>query len=346
MNGGVSVIVCCHNSAERLPETLRHLAAQQVPEGLPWEIVVIDNASTDGTAETALRCWPSVAPASLRVVSEPQAGQSHARIRGIAEARHEIISFIDDDNWAPADWIRRVNAIFASRPDIGACGGRVEAVCEITPPHWFESLQGHYAVGRQHSQSGDITNTSGTLLCGAGLNVRTAAVRKLLKDDFVFMLSGRKGNRLLAGEDTELCFALRASGWRFWYDDDLVLRHFIPKARLQWDYALRLMRGMGESSALFALYLSALNGPPFDVYPAWKRTWLFQILKALRQFVRATLPHPRSCLRQPEGSLAVLELEKLKGRLASLWALRGRYKKLQEDIRQAPWAKGRPRPAG
>jgi hypothetical protein len=110
------------------------------------------------------------------------------------------------------DWIKRVNAIFASRPDIGASGGRIEAVCEITPPDWFESLQGYYAVGRQHIQSGDITNTSGTLLCGAGLNLRTAAVRKLLKEGFVFMMSGRKGNRLMAGEDTELCFALRASG--------------------------------------------------------------------------------------------------------------------------------------
>jgi glycosyltransferase involved in cell wall biosynthesis len=244
MNGGVSVIICCHNSAERLPETLRHLAAQQVPEGLLWEIVVVDNASADNTSEIALRCWPTVDPAPLRVVSESQVGLSHARIRGIREARHEIISFIDDDNWVPTDWVARVIALFASHPEIGAAGGRIEAAGEITPPDWFESVQGHYAVGRQYSQSGDITNTSGTLLCGAGLNLRTAAVRRLLEHGFVFMMSGRKGTRLAAGEDAELCFALRASGWRFWYDDDLVLRHFISKERLRWNYALRIMRGM------------------------------------------------------------------------------------------------------
>ncbi len=346
MNGGVSVVICCHNSAKRLPETLRHMAAQQVPKDIPWEIVVVDNASTDDTAETAARCWPSPAPAPLRVVSEPQAGLSHARIRGVEEARHEIISFIDDDNWASTDWIERVNAIFANHPEIGACGGRIEAACEITPPAWFESLRGNYAVGRQHIQSGDITNTSGTLLCGAGLNLRAAAVQKLLKDGFVFMMSGRKGNRLLAGEDTELCFALRAAGRRFWYDDDLVLRHFIPKARLQWDYALGLMRGMGESSTLFTLYLSALNGPPFDVYPAWKKTWLFQLLKTLRQFVGVIISHPKACFRQAEGCLAVLEFEKAKSQLAALWALRGRYARLREAIRQSAWAKGQPRPAG
>jgi len=337
MNGGVSVIICCHNSAKRLPETLRHLAAQQVPDGLPWEVLVIDNASMDDTAETALRCWPSVALAPLRVVSEPQAGLSHARIRGIQEARHEIISFIDDDNWVSTDWIKRVDAIFVNCPEIGASGGRIEAVCEITPPDWFESIQGYYAVGRQHLRSGDITKTSGTLLCGAGLNLRTAAVRKLLDNGFVCMMSDRKGNLLSTGGDTEICFALRESGWRFWYDDALVLRHFIPKERLQWSYALRLMRGMGEASALFELYLFALNRPPFHARPAWKKSWLFSALKALRQLGAVILSHPSDCFRQPEGSPHALNFKMCSGRWVALWALCGRYKKLGEEIRRSPW---------
>jgi glycosyltransferase involved in cell wall biosynthesis len=341
MNEGVSVIICCHNSAQRLPETLRHLAAQQVPEDLPWEIVVVDNASTDDTAETAAGCWPVAAGGGLRVVSEPEAGLSHARLKGIKEARYGIISFLDDDNWASPDWIKRVNALFASRPEIAACGGRIEAVCETAPPDWFESLKMHYAVGRQYSQSGDITNTSGTLLWGAGLNLRAAAVRKLFEDGFTILMSDRKGNFLSSGGDTELCFALRAAGWQFWYDDDLLLRHFIPKARLQWDYARRLMRGMGRASAFFAIYLSALNGPPFDTYPAWKKTWLFQILKSFRQVISAILFHPGICWRQPEGSLPALEFETSKDQLSALWELRGRYQKMRNDIRHSAWAQGR-----
>jgi len=341
MKSGVSIVICCHNSAKRLPETLRHLAAQKVSGSLSWEVVVIDNASTDDTAETARRCWPVPAPAPMRVIFEPQAGLSHARIRGIREAQHEIISFIDDDNWVAADWIERVNAIFAQHPEFGLCGGRADAVYEVEPPAWFERIKGFYALGSQHKVSGDVTDSTGTLLWGAGLSMRTSAIRKLLDDGFVFTMSGRKGNSLLTGEDTELCFALRALGWRFWYDDNLALRHFVPKARLKWDYALRLMRGSGESSALFALYLFALNGPPFDVYPAWKKTWLFQVLKTLRKFTGVILSHPEVCFRQPEGSPAALEFEQLKSQLASLWALRGRYKKLQEDIRQSAWVKGR-----
>jgi glycosyltransferase involved in cell wall biosynthesis len=338
MTGGVSVVICCHNSTLRLPETLRHLSAQQVPEDLPWEIVVIDNASTDDTAATALRCWPASARAKLRVVNEPQPGLSHARLQGIHEARYEIISFIDDDNWTAPDWIARVNALFALHPEVGACGGKIEAVCEVTPPAWFESLRGYYAVGRQHDQTGDVTNTSGSLLCGAGLTLRTTAVRQLLHDGFDFIMSGRKGKLLLTGEDTELCFALRASGWRFWYDDDLVLRHFIPKARLQWDYVVRLMRGMGESSPLLTFYLLALHAPPFKNYPAWKRTWLFQTLKAGWKLGLFILFHSSICLQKPQNSLPVLEFERLKGQLAGWWLLRNQYKKLQETIRQSPWA--------
>jgi glycosyltransferase involved in cell wall biosynthesis len=337
MSTGVSVVICCHNSAKRLPETLRHLAAQQVPEGIPWEIIVIDNASTDGTADTALRHQVLFHPVPLRVIDEPVAGLSHARVRGVREARHEIISFIDDDNWIAADWVERVNTIFAQQPEIGVCGGRVEAVCEIEPPAWFERIKGFYAVGSQHKQSGDVTNAPGTLLWGAGLSMRTSASRKLLDDGFIFMLSGRKGKSMLTGEDTELCFALRESGWHFWYDDALVLRHFIPKERLQWSYALRLMRGMGEASALVELYLFALNRPPFEGRPAWKKSWLFSVMKAARHLGAVILSHPSDCYRQPEGSPHALNFKMCSGRWATLWALCGRYKKLGEKIRQSAW---------
>jgi glycosyltransferase involved in cell wall biosynthesis len=339
MSAGVSVVICCHNSAGRLPETLRHLAAQRVGGEPAWEVVVVDNASTDDTAQTARRNWPADAPAPLRVVAEPQPGLSHARIRGIREARYEIISFIDDDNWASENWIGQVGAIFARHPEIGVCGGRIEAVCEITPPGWFEMVQGHYAVGQQYKQSGEVTTTSGTLLCGAGLTLRTAALRQLFDDGFVFLLTGRKGRRLLTGEDSELCFALRASGWRFWYEDDLVLRHFIPKERLRWDYAVRLMRGIGESSNIFALYLGALNAPPFDRLPGWKKNWFFQFSKALWQLVRIVGRHPETFFRSPEGQRWSLEFEKLKSQVAAMWALRGRYRQMGNGIRSAGWAR-------
>ena len=335
MPDGVSVIICCYNSAQRLPETLRHLAAQVVHGNVRWEVVVVDNASKDETAATAQRCWPASAPAQLRVVHEPEAGLSHARLRGIREAQYDVISFVDDDNWVAADWVERVHALFSNHPDLGASGGRIEAVCEITPPAWFESVKVHYAIGRQHPQSGDVTDTPGTLLWGAGLSLRAEAMRQLLEDGFTFKMSDRKGKLMSSGGDTEICFALRAAGWRFWYDDERVLQHFIPKERLQWEYARGLMRGLGESSALITIYVFALNSPPFENYAAWKKSWLFQFLKALRQYLGAILSHPESSFQTAEGSLPALAFgEREKPRLPRYGICAGTTPNCWHEIRE------------
>jgi glycosyltransferase involved in cell wall biosynthesis len=334
---GVSVIVCCHNSARRLPETLRHLAAQQLPAAVAWELIVIDNASTDDTAAVAVANWPATPPAPLRVVAEPQPGLHCARIRGIREARHEIISFIDDDNWVSPDWVARIDSDFAAHPEMGVCGGRSIAATEMTPPPWFESIQRGYAVGPQYAQTGEVTNSHGSLLWGAGLSIRTSALRQLLDEGFVFQLSGRKGTQVLAGEDTEVCFALWARGLRFWYDDALIFSHFIPKERLHWNYAQRMCVGMGNSSVLLELYLFALRRPPFAAYPAWKKTWTFQILKCLRGLAVTLLSAPLDCLRRPEGSDSALRYVTLKSSLKTLWSMRRSYGDILRNVELAPW---------
>src|SRR5436853_1166376 len=134
---GVSVVICCHNSTERLSPTLAHLAAQQVPEGLDWEVLLIDNMSTDGTADMARSLWPADAGAPLRVVLETQIGTTAARCRGLAEARYEFVTLVDDDNWVCPEWVRIVAEVMQAHPEIGACGGLNEAVCEGEAPPWF-----------------------------------------------------------------------------------------------------------------------------------------------------------------------------------------------------------------
>lgn len=327
------MVICCYNSAARLPETLRHLTTQYNPEDIEWEVIVIDNASTDPTAQVARDAWPIGGRVPLRVVREQRAGLSSARIRGVAEAHYDIISFIDDDNWVPGDWIARIGALFAEHPEVGVSGARCEPEPEVAPPPWFERLQGFYATGSQHASSGDVTDSPGTLLWGAGLNVRTQAACALLDGPFGFLMSGRSGTSLGAGEDTELCYALREAGWRLWYDDTLVLRHFIPQGRLAWPYALRLMSGMGASAVMYDLYLQALRRPPFVHYPGWKKTWLFQFFKALKDLLGLVLLHPAACLGKPEGSWPALQYEVAKAKVGRLISLAGSYGQLRGQIR-------------
>ncbi len=104
---GVSVIICCYNGSSRLPMTLTHLATQRVPKSLKWEVLLIDNASTDGSASIAQKIWDELLPDSelFRIILEPKAGQHFARIRGAKEAQYDLLLFCDDDNWLDPDYI-------------------------------------------------------------------------------------------------------------------------------------------------------------------------------------------------------------------------------------------------
>ena len=134
MSLGISVIICCHNSAKLLPETLARLENQNVKGNLLWEIILVDNASTDNTRDTALRVWPHDSPVNLKIVDEPKLGLKNARRRGVRESTKEVIAFIDDDNWVNEDWVQTASEVMSHNPGVGICGGSSLGVFEA-PPH-------------------------------------------------------------------------------------------------------------------------------------------------------------------------------------------------------------------
>ena len=97
---GISIIICCYNSAKRLPETLAHLANQQVDGGVRWELILVNNNSTDETEVVAQNLWGALgSPAPLKIFEEPLPGLSYARNNGMKKAIYEVFLFCDDDNW-------------------------------------------------------------------------------------------------------------------------------------------------------------------------------------------------------------------------------------------------------
>lgn len=258
MNTGVSIIICTHNGASRLPDCLRHLN-QQVTGGVPWECILVDNASTDATSETALRHWKADAP--LRIIQEERLGLAYARETGLKSVTHPFVSYVDDDNWVSPDWVAHVQRIFTEHPEVGLCGGNILAVHESQPPEWFERFQESFAVGTQGDETpSDITQTRGHLW-GAGLSLRKEALDKLFSAGFSPLLTGRTGRRMLAGEDSEICYALTLQGWRLWHDPKLTLKHFMPTSRLTWDNLCRMHRGFGASHVVLGLYQMQVCGP-------------------------------------------------------------------------------------
>ena len=253
---GVSVVICTYNGAKRIGETLKCLAGQVTDGDFPWEVILVDNDSSDNTAAIATSTWTAEIP--LNVVSERRRGITHARVKGVEQASYEYISFIDDDNWVSENWVREVYSIFSENPRVGACGGANSAVFDMPPPVWFEKVKGCYAVGKQGSFTEDVTETRG-YLWGAGLSVRKSAWLNLLAAGFVFRSTGREGTKLSAGDDSELCLALKAAGYRLWYSDRLMLKHYMPAGRLTWPNAVGVMTGLGQSEFLLDIYRHAIR---------------------------------------------------------------------------------------
>src|ERR1700682_3834 len=325
MSEGVSIVVCCHNSARLLPETLACLAAQQFSSATPaCEVIVVDNASTDQTGETAGASWPDKTRIPLRIVQEPNLGLTSARLRGIAEAKYEFICFVDDDNRVSVDWIENVFRTMTEHPEVGACGGQVEPQPETVLPAWFDSFYSYYALGQQAAEAGDITETRG-YLWGAGLCLRKKAWSALAENHFDFLLSDRKGRSLSSGGDAELCYALRLGGWRLWYEPRLTMLHFLPDARLNWSYLRRLSRGFGAATAGFDAYDMALKGKPLDFGQRLRQTWSWQTLATVRYLLRHPLKLLRTALGTMEGDADALFVENLWGRLRELLSHRQTY---------------------
>ena len=265
MSRGVSIIICCYNSALRLPETLKHLSLQQTSAS--WEVIVVNNNSTDATSQVANEEWDkSGASTAFRVVEEPTPGLAAARNKGIAEAKYDYLIYCDDDNWLSPNYVTDVYELFEKDSTIGIIGGNGSPVTEGEAPIWFEKFIHSYAA---FPQSGIAQFVGGVY--GAGMAIRKKCYTSILENQFESLLTGRKGKTLSAGEDSELCYLVRLSGYRIWCDNRLQFRHFIPKARLQWDYLKRLHIGFAKSNVVINLYNFALNT---DCKPLPKLYWL------------------------------------------------------------------------
>ena len=291
---GCSVIVCCHNSAERLPRTLRHIANQDVEDGLPWEVILVDNGSEDGTADLGIRLWNELkSPVELHSVKENQLGLSFARRAGVLKAKYDTIIFCDDDNWLDSCYISRSVRLLQTYPEVGIVGGQSMPVFGGSDlPEWFFTYAGSYAVGVQSLRSGDITDRG--YVWGAGMALRSSLLRHMYQHGAESLLSGRKGSKLSAGDDSEICAWYRMAGFRLWFDELLKFSHYIPSERQSIEYVEKVNLGFQESRIVLKAYdtllaCTCLRFPPFRNAMVFARTrWhAFKIPRKLRSEIRA-----------------------------------------------------------
>jgi glycosyltransferase involved in cell wall biosynthesis len=270
---GVSIIICCYNSASRLKPTLEHITKQQVDINIPWEVIVIDNNSNDNSDEYAKEIWQSLdSNINLRIIKELRQGLSFARETGIRKAEYEYILFCDDDNWLNENYVQKVFGIFEDNPDIGVIGGKGKAVSDVEFPNWFAGVQKFYAVGAQYSETGRTEKKS---IYGAGMALKKSIFLDIIMN-YQLLLTGRRGNELIAGEDYEICSIIMILGYNIMYNNDLTFAHFIPKERLNKKYFRKIRKGCIESTIYLIPYYHELNNKPISF------SWY--LLRFIKQF--------------------------------------------------------------
>ncbi|AFY80533.1 hormogonium polysaccharide biosynthesis glycosyltransferase HpsE [Oscillatoria acuminata] len=278
----LTVAIPTYNGSPRLPQVLEALRHQINPEKIAWEVIIIDNNSSDETAQVIKdyqRNWPEDSP--LEYYFEGQQGLAFARERAIQEAKGTYVAFLDDDNIPAPDWIAAAHEFGKTHPQAGAFSGQIHGEFEVKPPENFNKIAAFLAIREHGSKSFLFDPDNLKLPPGAGLVVRKQAWRDVVPRRT--KLRGRIGKEIVAGEDYEVLLYLHQAGWEIWYNPEMHLNHCIPRQRLEREYLLPLARGIG----LATCQLRMINAKTRDKPGIWVRT----ILGNLRRIVQHRLKY-------------------------------------------------------
>lgn len=254
---GISIIICTYNGKAKLKETIT--AILQLQSSCPWELLVVDNISTDGTAEFCSSLL-SNSDIDWKILREAKPGLIHARLCGLRASKYEVLLYCDDDNTLDENYLEIGYEILKNNPKIGALGGCGFPVFEGKKPEWFDTYSHSFAVGPQAGKEGLIASFPAEVY-GAGTFFRKAVLLHFLDKGFQSGLSGRTGTNLVSGEDVEWCYLIQLVGYEIWYSPRLVFQHLMPEGRMNWEYYLRLKKGIalgtGQLLPYYCLFIDS-----------------------------------------------------------------------------------------
>lgn len=229
----ITVILCTFNRSKSLARALDSVALCTLPASVEWEVLVVDNNSTDQTRQLVEE-FSRRHTERFRYLFEPKPGKSHALNAGIREARGDVLAFMDDDVVVEPAWLQKLTAPLESSNWAGV-GGRIVPDQDFKPPGWIP-LHERYALAPLAMF--DLGLRPGQLLespFGTNMAFRKAVFEKL--GGFRTDLGPRPGSAI-RGEDTEFGFRVLADGQRLWYEPSAVVYHSLPAHRLQKQYFL------------------------------------------------------------------------------------------------------------
>jgi glycosyltransferase involved in cell wall biosynthesis len=236
-NPDISIVVCTHNRADMLQGALASLYDLATDGRLDYEIVVIDNASTDATPQI-IAAAAAASNSPLRGFQEPAKGIVPARNRGIREARGRWIAFFDDDQLADPRWLAELFR-GAKQRSARVVGGAVHLTvpggCDRNLHPAVRMLLGETAIALSRPYGDRLIPGCGNLMIERSVFEKVGLFERTVH--------GR-------GEDTDLFSRIERAGIPAWYFPTAIVQHLTPPERLRTDYLLKLARGVGEGVAL------------------------------------------------------------------------------------------------
>lgn len=242
----VSVVVCTRDRAPLLADCLEAMARLAVPEGLSWEVLVVDNGSTDGTPEVVSSAAERL---PVRSVLEAEPGLARARNRAVDAAGGDYLLWTDDDVLPDPGWLRGYLSAFERHPRAAVFGGPVRPRLEGDTPAWLARtahlVGGAFAARNLGPAERALTPAWRDLPFGANYAVRALEQREHPYHEAL----GRTPEGGLGNEETLVLEAILSSGAEGWWVPEAGVVHRIPPSRQTRAYLRRYFEGEGRFDA-------------------------------------------------------------------------------------------------
>ena len=229
----ITVILCTYNRCQSLQKALSSVALSRLPESVTWEVLVVDNNSSDQTGDVVSDfCFRY--PGRFRYLFESRPGKSYALNSGIAEAQGDIVAFMDDDVTVEPMWLQNLTAPLLKGKWAG-CGGRILPAWNCTPPRWLPDKDLHALAPLAVFDLGDKAAPLAESPFGTNMAFRKTVFGKY--GGFRTDLGPRPASEI-RNEDTEFGSRLLAAGEQLWYEPSAIVHHAVEQNRLRKRYFL------------------------------------------------------------------------------------------------------------
>ena len=246
----VSVNICTYNRCGMLSEALESVLAQQIHDGGRYEVIVVDNNSTDETRQV-VESFVARGHENLRYLFEGRQGLSHARNAAVSAARSPILAFTDDDVRVKPNWVATIKRMLDDHPEVDCVGGKVLPHWTFAPPSWL--TREHWAplaIVDYGDQPFHVNAGNQLCLITANMAIRKDALERI--GGFQPALQ-RIQNRVGSMEDHELLVRLWKADRQGLYTPELVVTAGVASDRLSKKYHRRWRRGHGYFYAMARL---------------------------------------------------------------------------------------------